>query len=209
VCQIMQCKSCGKTINRRIDEMCADCYINSNLPTKVRNTPWVHAFSFARKKERKYEEADEKLASAITSMTARISEDKTTIVLDVNRKAVSIPVNVETLDELARKTGILAGKWLIYRGSSEIDDTWKTIARRTFSGELGTSAKAATAMQSKGRHVICVYTYDYLDLEDVMNVRERLKKLGLTDKLCYKPDIYTYLGIYHRTTTRSPCRYRN
>lgn len=204
----MKCRSCGKTANRSIDEMCADCYINSNLPTGVHNTPWVHAFSFVRKKRRKHKEVDEKLASAITSMTAEISEDKTTIVLDVDGKAVSIPVNVEKLDELAQKTGILGGKWLIYRGSSEIDDTWKTIAKRTFNGELGTSAKAGTALQSKKRHVICVYTYDYFDLEDVMKVREKLRSLGFTDELCYKPDIYTYLDIYYRTTSLSPCRYR-
>jgi len=177
------------------------------LPTKVHDTPWVHASSFV-KKRRKDKEVDEKLVLAITSMTAEISEDKKIIVLDVDGKPVSIPVNVEKLDELARKTGILAGKWLIYRSDSEINDTWKTVAKKTFSGELGTSAKAGTAMQSKRRHVICVYTSDYLYFEDVMTVRERLRSLGFTDKLCYKPDIYTYLDIYYRTTVLSPCRYR-
>lgn len=76
--------------------MCIDCHIDSNLPTQVQDRPWVGAFSLHRAKRRgiKKDEIDERLASAIASMTAEISEDKTTIILDVDEKAVLIPVNV-------------------------------------------------------------------------------------------------------------------
>lgn len=115
---------------------------------------------------------------------------------------------MEKLDELAQKSDILVGKWLIYRNDSEIDNVWKIIGRATFDGELGKSAKASTAMQNKRRYTICAYTENYLNLDDVMKVREKLRLLGFTDELCYKPEIYTYLGIYYRTTRLSPCRYR-
>lgn len=206
----MKCRSCGNSITRSINRLCVDCYIGCNLPTEVNNTPWIRAFSFSRGTERRLREdkLDEKLASAITSMKAKISEDRTAIVLEVEERRISIPVTVEKLDELAQKSGILVGKWLIYRSNSEIDDVWKIIARATFDGGLGRSAKVSTAMQKNRRHVICVYTENYLDLENVMRVREKLRLLGFTDRLCYKPDIYTYLGIYYKTTPLSSCRYR-
>lgn len=101
-----------------------------------------------------------------------------------------------------KKSGVLIGKWLIYRNDLEIDHVWRTIARSTFKGGLGISAKVSTAMSERKRHVICVYTGNYLDLEDVMRVRKKLRELGFTEKLCYKPDIYTYLGI---TTEQQVC----
>lgn len=190
--------------------MCVDCYIDNVHPTEVRDTPWVGAFSSFKgiKKPVRENKFDDKLASAITSMSAKISEDKTAIILEVDEKRILIPLTVEKLDELAQKSGILVGKWLIYRNDSEIDDVWKTIARATSNGELGRSAKVSTAMQNKRRYTICAYTENYLNLDDVIKVREKLRLLGFTDELCYKPDIYTYLGIYYRTTRISPCRYR-
>jgi len=164
-------------------------------------------FSFARKpvKEGRF---DEKLASAITSMLSTISKDKTAVVLESNGREISIPLTVEKIDELAQKSGVLIGKWLIYRSDSEIDTVWKTIAKSTINGELGTSAKVSTARKNSKRHVMCVYTANYLDLDDVTRVREKLRRIGFAEKLCYKPDIYTYLNIYYRTTPLSPCRYR-
>ena len=187
--------------------MCVDCYINSNPPTEVHDSPWVYIGSYVRKRLRK-SKFDEKLASVIASMSATISEDKTAINLELDGKRISIHLTVEKLDELARKSGIIIGKWLIYRNDSEVDDVWKRIAKSTFNGELGVSAKVSTAMQNNRRYVICVYTSNYLDLEDVMRVREKLELLGFTEKLCYKPDIYTYLNIYYKKTPLSPCRYR-
>ena len=107
-----------------------------------------------------------------------------------------------------RNLVFLLEKWLIYRNTSEINTAWETIAKSTINGELGTSAKVSTAMKKSKRHVICVYTENYIDFEDVMRVQKKLEQLGFTERLCYKPDIYTYLGIYYRATHLSPCRYK-
>ena len=187
--------------------MCLDCYVDTNLPTIVQDSFWVYIQNSTRSFSVK-DRHDAELRVAITEKKLRISIDRKTIVLDVDGKKVSVPVIVEKLDELAKKSGVLIGKWLIHRDKSEIDYVWKIIAKSTFKGELGTSAKVSTAMKKSRRHVICVYTENYLDLEDVMRVREKLRQLGFTEELCYKPDIYTYLGIYYRTTRLSPCRYR-
>lgn len=204
----MKCKSCGISINKSINRLCIDCYVNSNLPTEVLNSPWVYSFSIGKRGRFRKGKFDEALANAITSMKATVSKDKTEIILEIDGNKKSFPLTLEKLDELAQKSGILVGKWLIYRNHSEIDDVWKTIAKATFNGGLGISAKVSTAMQKGRSHVICVYTGNYLNLEDVMRVRENLRSLGFTEKLCYKPDLYTYLGIYYKTTPLSPCRYR-
>ena len=44
--------------------------------------------------------------------------------------------------------------------------------------------------------MICVYTDNYADADDVMRVERELRSLGINDVLYYKPDIYTYFGIY-------------
>lgn len=94
-----------------------------------------------------------------------------------------------------------SGKWLIFTSFKTLDQVWKTIAEETLAGRLGISAKAATAKPNGlGKNpwikVICVYTYDSSDVQDVMRVRLRLRELGFTKKLSYKTDTATRAGIY-------------
>ncbi len=114
---------------------------------------------------------------------------------------LSIPVDQSSIDKLARAAGLVVGKWLLYVPKDSIDQVWKKVAHATLEGELGSSTKVATARQAGpgDEYVICVYTEDYLDTDDVKRVREKLRGLGFTQRLYYKPDIYTYLGIYSKT----------
>lgn len=94
-----------------------------------------------------------------------------------------------------------SGKWLIFTSLKKLDETWKIIAEETVSGRLGISAKAATSKpnglaKNPWIKVICVYTYDSSDIEDVSRVRERLRELGFTKKLSYKTDQAIQAGIY-------------
>jgi Domain of unknown function (DUF1917) len=54
-------------------------------------------------------------------------------------------------------------------------------------------AKVSTALRSVGRdgHVICVYTQDWTDLQDLLHIREVLRSLSFADELGYKRDIDT------------------
>ena len=45
-------------------------------------------------------------------------------------------------------------------------------------------------------HLICVYTDNYADTDEVMRVERQLRSLGITGVLNYKPDIYTHFDIY-------------
>lgn len=203
----MKCEQCGKRVSE-IGGLCVDCHIDSRLPSQVQDVYWVRIQNRSPISLDKNSD-DMALVKALTMGKSAISSDKKTITLEVEGKTLLIPVAIKDLDELAKKSGAVIGKWLIYRDRAEIDEVWKTIAKSTFKGELGISAKAGTAMSGKKQHVICVYTGNYLDLKAVLRVRAKLRDLKFTEKLCYKPDIYTYLGIYYRTTSLSPCRYRN
>lgn len=86
-----------------------------------------------------------------------------------------------------------SGKWLIFVKRNRTDEIWKTIYDAVRSGELGCSAKISTNSKSSIRQnpneqVICVYTYDWTDKEDVMRIRQKLKELGITWKIPYKAD---------------------
>ena len=149
-----------------------------------------------------YAPKDSKLTKLIlTSFYGNsISPDPKRLVVIVDGR-LEIPAEEKSLDDIARKSGLLSGKWLIYDREERINETWNLIASHTLSGELGIDAKASTASQvgSSRQYVICVYTKNYLDSGDVSRVRQKLRELGYTQKLYYKPNLYTYLNIYSKT----------
>jgi hypothetical protein len=101
-----------------------------------------------------------------------------------------------------------SGKWLVFVDAKNIDEVWAKIKKATEAGRLGGSAKVATARPNPNAtnpntKVICVYTYDWTDQEDIRRVREELRKLGITDKTPYKADGDTLSGKYRvRGNTR-------
>ena len=210
----LTCKTCGKETNRTMDHECVDCYLSSHLPSKVSDDPWVWALGFRPTPTSEHEEPDPETISLgraiINGKVETVSDGQVLrIWLDENNHH-DVPLTTGALDSLAQRTRIRLGKWLVYRSRSEIDKAWKLIAKSVFDKALGSSAKVSTAAEasSERRHVICVYTRNYLNLEDVGRVRRLLGDMGFTEPLCYKPDIYTYLNIYSGTTKLSPCRYR-
>jgi hypothetical protein len=95
----------------------------------------------------------------------------------------------------------LGGKWLIFVPMDQVDAVWETIKQATRVGMLGGSAKVATAKpnpnaSNSDEKVICVYTYDWTDQEDVRRIRENLRQLGITRKIPYKADKETETGSY-------------
>jgi hypothetical protein len=58
------------------------------------------------------------------------------------------------------------------------------------------TAKPNSLATSRHIRLICVYTYDCTDLDDVRRVRQRLRELGFTKKIPYKTDSATANGRY-------------
>ena len=106
-----------------------------------------------------------------------------------------------------RKTGdypkstAQSGKWLVFVDAANVDGIWSKIKRAVEHGLLGDQAKVSTAKpnpnaRDPNRRVICVFTYDYDDIEDVRRIREQLRRLGVTERIAYKANEDTLAGKY-------------
>ncbi|KAL8723700.1 MAG: hypothetical protein Q9181_007220 [Wetmoreana brouardii] len=103
---------------------------------------------------------------------------------------------------LAKEYYFTSGKWMLFPSPDDVNRQWAIVAEATVNRELGTAAKVAPD-DGKGDRVprlICVYTKDFSDMEDVRRVLDRLVELGLVNKadqrgIHYKADAFTELGI--------------
>jgi len=105
-----------------------------------------------------------------------------------------------------------SGKWLVFVNATQIDEVWQRVKKALEEGRLGDSAKVATAKPhlraaNPNQKVICVYTYDSHDAEDVRRIREELRNLGMTAKMPYKEDKDTLNGKYVTTGHRGISKY--
>lgn len=89
-----------------------------------------------------------------------------------------------------------SGKWLIFCTCNRIDEIWTNVKQALHDGKLGVSVKVSVNKSKNQEHVICVYTYDYTDKQDVMRVRQSLRDIGVVWPIGYKADEATRQGIY-------------
>lgn len=100
--------------------------------------------------------------------------------------------------------GPSGGKWMVYVYVPDLDHAWATIREATRSGTLGPSSKSGTARANpndtakgaKPTKVICVYTRDAEDRDDLGRVFAELRRLGFAGQLSYKTDADTQEGTY-------------
>lgn len=85
---------------------------------------------------------------------------------------------------------------MLFPEPSEVADIWwAKVVEGTIIDRLGSAAKIATSAAP----VICIYTKDFRDVDDIRRVLEELVAIGLVRPgrvIAYKPDTYTYLDIY-------------
>jgi len=90
------------------------------------------------------------------------------------------------------------GKWMLFPRCGQAVEAWRIVAQAGHDGQIWLAKISPRA--TRGRHLICVYTPDFTDRADVETVVRRLDNLGLVERMVYyKPDIFTYAGIYNRT----------
>lgn len=103
------------------------------------------------------------------------------------------------------------GKWLIFCPPETVDDDWRRVKAAVEAGELSVSAKVATRYNGfervsplaiingewdgPRRYVICVYTLDWQDRDDVFRHRATLRRLGFNGTLSYKTNEMTRQGV--------------
>lgn len=79
---------------------------------------------------------------------------------------------------------------------------WEKVCYGVADGHLGLGAKIAAKPDGGPERVICIYTRNFNDREDVKRVVQGLHKLNLLPKdekrsIYYKCDAYTHLNIKH------------
>jgi hypothetical protein len=105
---------------------------------------------------------------------------------------------------------------MLFCETHEVDAIWYTVANATASNELGRAAKVAPrGHEDRQSRLICIYTKDFTDMNDVARVLSKLRDLGLVSMrgksiyykcgrfpACCTPgsysyylDAYTYLGL--------------
>ncbi|XP_006037167.1 UPF0696 protein C11orf68 homolog [Alligator sinensis] len=102
-----------------------------------------------------------------------------------------------TVRELALNHGVLTGKWLIHLDTGfKVDHAWAGVARAVLDGRFTVAKVSPCHPDGERRHVVCVYTDDFTDEEHVLAADAAIRAAGVKCPLAYKPDVYTYLGIY-------------
>ena len=92
---------------------------------------------------------------------------------------------------------------MLFPQPADVDAVWRTVAHATATDELGCEAKVATAPDSNdggASRLICIYTRDFADEEDVRRVAQSLNRLGLASSkgsagklIYYKPGKFSIL----------------
>jgi hypothetical protein len=93
---------------------------------------------------------------------------------------------------------------MLFPSSLDLTRVWRLVVDGTINNRLGTAAKVATNQDGKDVRLICVYTKDFRDTDDVLRVLQQLVALGLVNGargIYYKSDAYTYLDIYGQNAT--------
>ncbi|XP_069116588.1 UPF0696 protein C11orf68 homolog isoform X2 [Argopecten irradians] len=108
--------------------------------------------------------------------------------------------------DLAVEFGITTGKWMLIPVPTgvKVDVLWTKIARSIVDGSIPGChyAKVSTMTIEKmlgnnnPSHVICIYNDNFLDMDEVRALESGIRAIGIRGKLSYKPDIFTYCGVY-------------
>ncbi|XP_056156584.1 UPF0696 protein C11orf68 homolog isoform X2 [Lampris incognitus] len=107
------------------------------------------------------------------------------------------PVNFENVKELALNHGVLSGKWLMILDSGfKLDRAWECVARATLDGKISLVKVSPQDLKTDGKQVICAYNQNFTDETEVVGLDTVIRATGVKCPLSYKPDVYSYLGIY-------------
>lgn len=108
---------------------------------------------------------------------------------------------IKMILDVAITTRVTTGKWMLFPEARDVNSVWKVVADNTASGELGICAKVATGSgdideKAKQERLVCVYTKDFSDGEDVRRVVRQMEILDLVPKNG-PPWIYYKCGAFY------------
>ncbi|KAL8812179.1 MAG: hypothetical protein Q9223_000316 [Gallowayella weberi] len=202
---------CGRQLNESVEDFL------KRLPPLTTPSSSVYPWIFIANPHAKSRPTDRDQAGfmkAAENLLQTFNEDKDGIERSmagkqkgtITRKLTPLRKALENdLLALAKDKRFTSGKWMLFPLPEHVNRHWAIVAEATVNRELGIAAKVAPD-EGKGDRVariICVYTKDFSDMDDVKRVLERLIELGLVKKnqstaaegIYYKADAFTELGI--------------
>ncbi|XP_077598241.1 UPF0696 protein C11orf68 homolog [Stigmatopora nigra] len=109
------------------------------------------------------------------------------------------PINFQKIKELALNHNVLSGKWLMHLDTGfKVDRAWECVARAVVDGAISCAKVSPYASGGEDKHVICVYNQDFTDEGQVVQLDADIRASGVKCPMSYKPDVYTYIGIYRK-----------
>ncbi|XP_033636565.1 UPF0696 protein C11orf68 homolog isoform X1 [Asterias rubens] len=114
-------------------------------------------------------------------------------------------VNWPTVRKLALTHRCKSGIWLVFQNTREkVDEAWRKIAKATVADMLGTHAKVTPTEDAgtpeevlhSGQYVISVYAENFDKKDEVYNLEDKIRKLGMTDRMAFKPRVYSKIGVF-------------
>jgi hypothetical protein len=90
------------------------------------------------------------------------------------------------------------GKWCIFpTEEEEADELWAKIKVLAEQDAFVLAKSSTIALRHRfPSYVICVYTLDWKNEEDVMRVKDALRSGGIQHQLKYKRDVDTFNNVY-------------
>lgn len=85
----------------------------------------------------------------------------------------------QRITELAADTNVLSGKWMLFPQIDVLARVWRLVVEAVIDNRLGPVAKVAPDSGSNGERLICVYTKDFRDKDDVLRVLRQLVSIGV------------------------------
>ncbi|KAL8833450.1 MAG: hypothetical protein Q9170_004259 [Blastenia crenularia] len=205
-------QSCGRQLNESVEEFLKRL---PPLTTRVSlSCPWIYiANPHASSRPTDYDqggfmEAAEELLAEFTSKKNDIEKSMAgKAKASITRKLTPLRKALEeNILAKAKENHFTSGKWMLFPYPEDVSGQWAIVAEATVNRELGTAAKVAPDNGDGDRtpRLICIYTKDFSDKEDVKRVLERLVELGLVKRnsagveeraTYYKADAFTELGL--------------
>jgi molybdopterin-guanine dinucleotide biosynthesis protein A len=130
----------------------------------------------------------------VTDFHDELKKSKKPVAVMTREKNIAAAEASRDILRLAHAMHVRSGKWMLFCSADTVNETWDIVARATAVNQLGVAAKVATSWNDKGQRteqLICVYTADFADTNDVKRVALELKQLGLVHArgrpIYYKP----------------------
>ncbi|KAF1838398.1 DUF1917-domain-containing protein [Decorospora gaudefroyi] len=173
-------------------------WIWANNPHRDKNSPSPRVGDFT---ERGMELLKQSLQTRRDILEEGSKGPKATVTERLNQESKLLKQRIAAL---AEETYVLTGKWMLFPNLMDVTRIWKQVVAGVIDNRLGCGSKVATDNGEDAR-LICVYTQNFQDANDVARVLYELETMGLVNAdraIYYKPDAYTYLDLKRGTAAK-------